>query len=75
MAHKWMKNAFAGAHGQFKAKAQAAGKSTAEFASEHAHSPGKVGAQARLALVGMGKSIPEKPKPRPVAERRYGNGS
>lgn len=31
-AKKWMKKALANAHGQFKAKAAAAGKSTAEFA-------------------------------------------
>lgn len=50
---KWMKEAFAGSHGQFKAKAKAAGKSTAEFAREKAHAPGRLGKQARLAEVGM----------------------
>jgi hypothetical protein len=50
---KWMKEAFANSHGQFKAKAKAAGKSTAEFAREKAHAPGRLGKQARLAEVGI----------------------
>lgn len=50
---KWMEKAFANSHGQFKAKAKKVGKSTAEFASEHAHDKGKLGKQARLAEVGM----------------------
>lgn len=53
MAKHWMKAAFAGSHGQFKAKAEKAGKSTADFAREHEHSPGKLGKQARLAEMGM----------------------
>jgi hypothetical protein len=71
---KWMKEAFSGSHGQFKAKAEAAGKSTAEFAREKAHAPGRLGKQARLALVGMGKDVPgksEEPK-KSRAEKRYG---
>jgi hypothetical protein len=48
-----MSKAFAGSHGQFKAKAQRAGKSTAAFAAEHEHDSGKTGQQARLAEVGM----------------------
>ena len=48
-----MKQAFANSHGQFKAKAEHAGKSTAEFAKEHEHSKGRLGKQARLAEVGM----------------------
>lgn len=48
-----MKKAFANAHGQFKAKARKAGKSTAAYAKEHAHDSGKLGAQARLAERGM----------------------
>lgn len=67
--HKWMKKAFANAHGQFKAKAAKAGESTHEFAEEHKDDGGKTGKQANLALVGMnahhGKSR---------AERRYGSG-
>lgn len=53
MAKKWMSKAFANSHGQFKAKAAKAGESTAQFAKEHEHSPGKLGRQARLAEMGM----------------------
>lgn len=53
---KWMKDAFAGSHGQFKAKAERAGKSTAEFAKEKAHAPGRLGRQARLAEIGIKES-------------------
>ena len=35
--------------GAFRAKAQAAGESTGEYADEHAHDPGVLGRQARLA--------------------------
>ena len=50
----WMEEAFANSHGQFKAKAKAAGKSTAEMASN----PGKNAStktkrQANLAKIGM----------------------
>lgn len=52
MAEKkhWMAGAFKNAHGQFKGKAKAAGKSTMEFAEAKKHAPGKTGAQARLVL-------------------------
>ncbi len=40
-------------HGQFRAKAEAAGKTTEEFAREHEHDKDKTGKQARLALVLM----------------------
>lgn len=53
MAKKFMKKAFANSHGQFKAKAEKAGKTTAEFAKEHEHDKGLLGKQARLAEVGM----------------------
>jgi hypothetical protein len=58
---KWLKAALSDAHGQFKAKAEAAGESTAAFASEHAHDEGKTGKQARLAhtLMGMHRSSKE----------------
>ncbi len=59
MAKKdWIKKAVAGGKGAFKAKADAAGKSTAEFAAEKADAPGKLGKEARLAstLMGMHKS-------------------
>lgn len=51
---KWIAGAVKGAHGQFKAKAEKAGKSTAEFAREHEHDSGKTGKQARLAETLMG---------------------
>jgi len=38
MAKKWMAKAFANAHGQFKAKAKAAGMSTQAFAKKEAKS-------------------------------------
>lgn len=57
---KWMKEAFAGSHGQFKAKAERAGKSTAAFAKEKESAPGKLGKQAQLAEVGMKASRGEK---------------
>ena len=74
MARKWIKGATENAHGQFKAKAEAAGKSTAEFAKEKAHAEGRLGKQARLALVLMGQSVPGKSKepPKSRAEKRYG---
>jgi hypothetical protein len=56
MARKWMQEAFAGAHGQFKAKAKAAGMSTAAYANKEAGAPGRLGKQARLAKVGMAAS-------------------
>lgn len=53
MAKHWMKKAFANAHGQFKAKAKAAGESTAAYAEKEKGAPGRLGKQARLALVGI----------------------
>lgn len=53
-AKKWIKSAVSNAHGQFKAKAEKAGKSTAEFAREKDSAPGKTGKQARLAETLMG---------------------
>ena len=46
-----------GRKGIFKAKAQAAGESTAAYAAQEAHAPGKLGAQAREAqtLMKLGK--------------------
>jgi hypothetical protein len=51
---KWIKSATAGAHGQFREKAEAAGKTTKEFAAEKADAPGKLGKEARLASTLMG---------------------
>lgn len=53
---KWIQAATKNSHGQFKAKAEAAGKSTRAFAEDHKGSPGKLGEQARLALTLMGES-------------------
>lgn len=65
---KFIKAATANAHGQFKAKAEAAGKTTREFAAEKASAPGKLGKQARLAstLMGMHHKGGK-------AAKRYGN--
>ena len=52
----WIKKAVPKArHGVFKAKAEAAGKTTKEFAAEKAAAPGALGKEARLAenLMGM----------------------
>ncbi len=51
---KWIKKATAGAHGQFRAKAEAAGKTTKEFAKEKESAAGTLGKQARLAETLMG---------------------
>jgi len=68
MVKHWMKKAFANSHGQFKAKAEKAGESTKEFASEKDEAPGLLGKQARLAEVGMkashGKSDEDRKKSR-----------
>ena len=56
MAKRWISKATDNAHGQFAAKAKAAGKSTKEYAEEKKDAPGKLGKQARLALTLMGVS-------------------
>lgn len=51
----WMEKAFANSHGQFKAKAKAAGRSTEAYANEEAASPSastKTKRQANLAKLG-----------------------
>jgi hypothetical protein len=49
--------------GLFRKKAEAAGESTAEYASQEADAPGKLGKEARLAKTLMGlHSIAPKPK-------------
>lgn len=53
----WMEKATANSHGQFKAKAKAAGKSTGAYADQMASKGGKTGKQARLAKTLM-KSNP-----------------
>ena len=49
MADKWIQSAIRHP-GALTKQASAAGKSPMEFAREHAHSPGKTGQRARLAL-------------------------
>ena len=51
---RWVAKATAGAHGQFRKKAEAAGESTHEFAEDHKGDSGKTGKQARLAITLMG---------------------
>jgi hypothetical protein len=67
MAKHWIKGAIKHP-GAFKAKAEAAGETTKEFASEKADAPGALGKQARLAetLMGMkhGRSEDERKKSR-----------
>lgn len=67
---KWIQSATKNAHGQFKAKAEAAGKSTRAFAEEHKHDSGKTGKQARLALALMGASGAIKTKKTSASEAR-----
>lgn len=56
MAKKWMKKAFANAHGQFKAKARRAGKSTAGYArsvlKKGSRASTKLKREANLARIG-----------------------
>lgn len=64
MAKNWIKAAVPKSHrGTFRKKAERAGKSTAEFAREHAGDSGKLGAQARLAENLMGLSHKKKRSP------------
>ena len=49
MEKQWIKSAVSQHHGAFRAAAQKAGKTTAEFAMEHEHDSGTLGARARLA--------------------------
>lgn len=71
---KWISKAAENSHGQFKANAEAAGKSTREFAEEHKGSKGKLGKQARLALTLMGESHKKKSRSgKEVREKMYGS--
>lgn len=54
VAKHWIAKATSNAHGQFRAKAQAAGESTREYAEKEKGAKGKTGKQARLALALMG---------------------
>lgn len=46
---RWVQNATENSHGQFRAKAEAAGMSTAAYAKKEENAPGRLGKQARLA--------------------------
>lgn len=50
----WIAGATKNSHGQFRAKAKAAGMSTRAYAEKEANAPGKTGKQARLAKTLMG---------------------
>lgn len=50
----WIAKATSNGKGVFRKKAQKAGKSTSEYASEHAGDNGKLGKEARLAETLMG---------------------
>lgn len=63
MAKKFMGQAFANSHGQFKAKAKKAGMSTRAYAAKEAGAPGLLGKQARLAEVGMNANHGKKSNP------------
>lgn len=63
MARHWMQKAFANAHGQFRAKAKAAGESTAEYAQEKKGAGGLLGKQANLAAIGIRSAKKKKKKP------------
>lgn len=52
----WIKSATKNSHGQFRAKAEAAGETTRKFAREKEDAPGKLGKEARLAEALMGAS-------------------
>ena len=51
---KWIAKAVSKHKGVFKKKAEAAGKTTKEYAEEKASAPGKLGKEARLAQTLMG---------------------
>lgn len=74
---KWIKKATENAHGQFREKAERAGKSTKEFANEHASDTGKIGKQARLAkaLIGTHKEKAKvaAPSPKSMRHKMYGS--
>ena len=64
----WIAGAVSKHPGAFKKKAEAAGKTTREFAAEKAGASGKVGKEARLAETLMGMHGKSKPR----SERWYG---
>ena len=74
MARDWIASATSNSHGQFRKKAEKAGKTTREFAAEHDGDSGRTGQQARLAETLMGMS--HKPKSNEdKMKSRYGKKS
>lgn len=57
MPKNWIDDATEDAHGQFAAKARAAGMTTRAYAEVHKADKGKLGKQARLALTLMGMGM------------------
>lgn len=76
MAKKnWIAKATSNSHGQFRAKAQRAGKSTRAYAEQEKGASGKTGKQARLALALMGASKSSKPRKKKTPEERFDQGN
>lgn len=74
-AKKWIKGAIKPENkGKFKEKAEHAGKSTAEYAEEHAGDGGTLGKEARLAKTLMGMHH-KKPSGHSMRKKMYGNKS
>lgn len=72
MKKHWMKDAVKpGRKGVFRKKAERAGESTAQFASEHAGDKGKLGKEARLAKT-FAKHRPGKRKSKRKSGRSRG---
>lgn len=72
MAKKWIQKAKAKGQikkGAFTKKADAAGKSVAEYASEKSDAPGKLGKEARLAKAFEGMSKKRKLYSHPSSQR------
>jgi hypothetical protein len=70
---KWIKGAVKHA-GAFKAKSEAAGETTREFAADHAADEGKTGKQARLAetLMKMNKAKRQAHSGKHMIKKLYG---
>lgn len=69
MAKNWIKKATDNAHGQFRAKAEAAGETTREYAEDHSGDSGKTGKQARLAL----SLMDAQPSAKKMRNKMYGS--
>ena len=68
---RWIKKAVKPENrGVFKAKAEAAGMSTAAFAKKEEHAPGLIGEQARLAETLMGLPHGKKSTKAPIFRKK-----